>query len=270
MTPPADNSSERVDLRIHGDASRPTLIYLPGLHGDWTLVSGFRKAIGDRVRFIEITYPRTLAWSLSNYACEVESVLAAQGIFRGWLLGESFGSQVVWPMVASKTFQVEGVILAGGFVSHPVRWTVRIAGKVAGGVPLALLTRIIFGYAKFARFRYRHSPEALASIQEFIARRTELDRRAATHRLHLIARNDPRPIVQALDAPVFAMTGFFDPIVPWPFVRSWLRRHCPALRDYKIIWNADHNVLSTASETAAEQVVDWINRERLRQGLCTR
>jgi pimeloyl-ACP methyl ester carboxylesterase len=252
--------SEELLIRIHGDASSPTLIYLPGLHGDWTLVGSFRKALGGRVRFVEITYPRTLTWSVDDYASGVENALSEKGLTRGWLLGESFSSLVVWSLVARGTFQVEGVILAGGFVQHPIRWGVRLAERIAGGISLSLLARMMFGYAKLARFRYRHSPETLADIREFIARRTELDRQAARHRLHLVAKNNPGSIAQQMHAPVYALTGLFDPIVPWCFVRHWLRRHCPALRDYRIVWRADHNVLGTAPETAAEQVVEWIRQ----------
>ena len=251
--------SEKLELRIYGDGSLPTVIYLPGLHGDWTLVGNFRRALGGRVRFVEMTYPRTLDWSLDDYAQAIETALAEQGIARGWLLGESFGSQVLWSLVARKQFQIQAVVLAGGFVRHPMRWGVRSAERVCGGVSLGLLTRIIFGYAKVARFRYRHSPEVQASINEFIARRTELDLQAAKHRLHLIAQYDPRPIARQGSVPVHGLTGFVDPIVPWWWVRPWLKKYCPALRDYRIIWRADHNVLGTAAETAAEQVLSWMN-----------
>ena len=50
---------ERLQIRIHGDASRPSLIHLPGMHGDWTLVSSFRAAVAGRVRFVEFSYPQT-------------------------------------------------------------------------------------------------------------------------------------------------------------------------------------------------------------------
>jgi pimeloyl-ACP methyl ester carboxylesterase len=250
---------EQIQLRVYGDASLPTLIYLPGLHGDWTLISSFRRALASRVRFVEFTYPRTLTWSLEDYGSNVENALAEKGITRGWLLGESFSSQVVWPIVERKKFQIEGIILAGGFVRHPIRAGVRFAGRIAGGVSLSLLTRIMFGYAKIARFRYRHSPETMASIQEFIERRTELDRQAAVHRLRLIAQSDFRGIVRAAKMPIYALTGILDPIVPWIFVRCWLRKNCSALRDYKIIFHADHNVLSTAADASAEQVVRWMN-----------
>src|ERR1017187_3022751 len=188
--------SEKLEMRVYGDGSLPTLIYLPGLHGDWTLVGSFRRALAGRVRFVEMTYPRTLEWSLDDYAAAIEAALAERGIARGWLLGESFGSQVLWGLTARSRLQIEGIILAGGFVQHPMRWGVRLAERATGGISLGLLTRVLFGYAKGARFRYRHSPEVRANIQEFIDRRTALDLQAAKHRLHLIAQNDLRPVAR--------------------------------------------------------------------------
>jgi pimeloyl-ACP methyl ester carboxylesterase len=246
-------------MRVYGPPTRePTLIYLPGLHGDWTLVGAFRRALAERVRFVETTYPRTLAWTLEDYAAGVEAGLAERGIRRGWLLGESFSSQVVWPLVARKRFQVEGVILAGGFVRHPMRWGVRLVERMCGAVSLRLLTRILFGYAKVARFRFRRSPEVLAGIDEFIRRRTELDKAAAQHRLHLIARSDPCAVARSLGVPLYVISGMFDPVVPWFWVRPWLRTHCRNLRAYRLVGRADHNVLGTAPEVAAEQVVEWM------------
>jgi len=250
--------AEELQLRIHGNASLPTLVYLPGLHGDWTLIGGFRHAIAGKVRFVETTYPRTLTWSLDDYATAVEAALAQNGITSGWLLGESFSSQVAWAMVAHGRFPVRGVILAGGFVKYPnpALWFMK---KISGRISTRLLVWIIFGYAKAARFRHRRSPQSLATIDAFISRRTELDRRAAQHRLQLVAENDPRQIASQTKLPVFGLSGFVDPIVPWPRVRHWLRKNCPALREYKIIFRADHNVLSTAPEAAARHLLRWID-----------
>jgi pimeloyl-ACP methyl ester carboxylesterase len=251
---------EELQLRIHGEATLPTLVYLPGLHGDWTLVGGFLRALGGRVRFVEMTYPRSLTWSLDDYAAAIETALAQNGIADGWLLGESYGSQPLWAMVARGKFQAQGVILAGGFVKHPMRWPVRLAERLTGRMSNALFVWIIFSYAKIARLRYRRSPETLARIDEFVVRRTHLDRHAAQHRLHLIAGYDPCQIARQTKLPVFGLSGILDPIVPWPWVRRWLKRNCPALRDYKIITTADHNVLGTAPKEAARQVLEWMNR----------
>ena len=254
-----ENPAEKLQIRIHNPEVSPTLVYLPGLHGDWTLIGGFRKALGQRARFVETAYPRTLTWSLDDYAAGIEEMLADAGIKEGWLLGESFGSQIVWPLLNRGRFRVHGVVLAGGFARHPIKLAVRMAERLAGSIPLAVLVRILFGYARFARLRFRKSPETLAAINEFIARRTKLDQQAAQHRLHLLTVTDPCEIVKAATLPIYGLTGLFDPIVPWIFVRPWMRKHCEALRAYRIIYKADHNVLGTAPKVAADQVIQWLN-----------
>src|ERR1035441_5537603 len=113
---------EEMQIRIHDADVLPTLVYLPGLHGDWTLVGNFRRQLAGKMRFVEFTYPRTLTWSLDDYAAAVENALAQNGVRHGWLLGESFGSQIVWPLVARGKFSVRGIVLAGGFAKHPLRW----------------------------------------------------------------------------------------------------------------------------------------------------
>lgn len=256
------NVNETLQIRVAGEAAQPTLVYLPGIHGDWTLVSSFRAALAGRARFVEFTYPRTLDWTLADYAAAIEQQLLAHGIRRGWLLAESFGSQPAWllcPRGASgRGFAVTGLILAGGFVRHPARWAVRAARLAIANLPLPWLRRWLALYARFARFRHRHAPETLAAISEFIARRTDLDRRAIVHRLDLIAATDLRPVAQEVDLPVFYLAGLADPIVPWPFVRAWLRRHCPGYRGGVTIWKADHNVLGTAPAACVEHVLRWM------------
>jgi pimeloyl-ACP methyl ester carboxylesterase len=254
--------AEVLRVRLHGDPSLPCLIYLPGLHGDWTLIGRFRRALGGRVRFVEITYPRTLDWSLEDHARVIEEKLLSEGITKGWLLGESFGSQIVWPFLARRNFKPEGVILAGGFVRHPVIWGVKMAESFARGVSLTLLTQILFGYARLARARYRGDPEVMQEVQEFIARRTELDRKAAAHRLRLLSKSNFCEIARHLQLPVYALTGAFDPIVPWFPVRGWLKKNCSTLQEYRVIWRSDHNVLGNASHAAAKQVLQWMGISR--------
>jgi len=251
---------EQVELRSYGDELEPTLIYLPGLHGDWTLIGSFRRAVAGRVRFVEASYPRTLTWSLEDYAAGVEAALAERGIREGWLLGESFGSQVVWSLLARGRFRAQGVILAGGFVRHPVPSMVPRAERLTANLPLPVLRRLLAGYGRVARFRFWRSPETLAGIGEFIGRWNELHRQAAAHRLNLIAHNDPCAVAREVRLPVYAITGGLDPIVPWLGVRRWLRSNCPGLRAYRIIWTADHTVLSTAPKAAAEQVLRWVSQ----------
>ena len=134
VTAPIFNTTvvdEPLQIRVHGTAALPTLIYLPGLHGDWTLVSSFRAAVHGQARFVEFTYPRTITWSLDDYASAVIEALRARGISAGWLIGESFSSQVVWKILErtrnGSRFAPAGVILAGGFAQYPFLPIVRLA-----------------------------------------------------------------------------------------------------------------------------------------------
>lgn len=252
---------DRLEIRIHGDASRPILIYLPGLHGDWTLVSSFRAAVAGKARFVEFTYPPTVDWTLDDYAEAIRASLLEHGITRGWLLGESFGSQIVWPFVAncSPDFTVEGIVLAGGFARHPVNWGVHLAQAMSTRWPRWFVQAALSAYGKYATFRHRHAPETLASIEKFIQRRLEpSDRLAIAHRLKLIAQSDPRPIARQTGQPVLALIGLVDPIVPALPVWLWFRRNCPGYRGARLIWNADHNVLGTAPQKSVAQILKWI------------
>ncbi len=250
-------SADQLQIRIHDGAWPHTLVYLPGLHGDWSLVSGFRKALRRRARFVELTYPRTTAWSLEDYARAVEDALLGHNIERGWLLGESFGSQIVWPILSRGRLGVEGVILAGGFGRHPFPWGARLIENTFCRLPAPVLRQTLFGYARLARLRFRNNPDVCSSIREFVARRTREDLRAIRGRLRLVAENDPCALARATKTPIYGLTGWLDPIVPWLWARGWLRKNCPSLKAYKIL-PADHNVLSTAPQASAEQVMEWV------------
>ena len=250
---------DRVQVQVSGPTDKPTLIYLPGLHGDWTLIASFKHALGDQVRFVEITYPRTTTWSLNEYASGILNALAAAGIREGWLLGESFGSQVVWEMLRLGSFAIQGVILAGGFVRHPMPWIVPMVQRFNRNVRMRTLKAACQLYGLYAKFRHRRAPETLCDVSEFIARRTqEADRQALVHRYTLIYANDLCEIASTAEVPVYQLSGFFDPVVPWLPVRRWLKARCPAYAGFKLIWHADHNVLGTAPQAAAQQVMKWI------------
>lgn len=255
--------SEALQIRCYGDASLPTLIYLPGLHGDWTLVSSFRAAVAGRVRFVEFAYPRSLTTSAADYAGWVLAALSAQGITHGWLIGESFGSQVAWAILeqigrAEADFSVAGLVLVGGFVKHPWPWGARLLRWQAAHTPAWLAQGLLRGYEAYAGFRHRHAPETRASIREFVERRTPLDGQAIRARLELIATNDPRPIARRTTLPVHYLAGLVDPLVPWPFVRAWLRRHCPGYRGGCTLLRADHNALATRPGQASQVILGWM------------
>jgi pimeloyl-ACP methyl ester carboxylesterase len=256
--------TESLQTRVHPAAGAPTLVYLPGIHGDWTLVGSFRAAVAGRAQFVEFTYPRTLTWSVADYADAIAPALLERGIERGWLIGESFGSLIAWELLRPERrtrtphFLPLGLMLAGGFVKHPLPGGARLLRRLGEALPMGPYRALLRGYALFARFRHRHAPETLASLEEFVARRTALDRQAMRARLELVARADYREVARRTHRPVWYLAGLVDPLVPWPWVRAWLRRNCPGYRGGRTFWLADHNVLSTASRAAAQQVFRWL------------
>jgi pimeloyl-ACP methyl ester carboxylesterase len=254
---------EELVVRIYGGAGPPTLIYLPGLHGDWTLITSFRQAIGNRARFVEVTYPRSLTWSVEDYRDAVASGLAAHGVDRGWLIGESWGSQVAWALLEDqpRPFRPQGLILAGGFVKHPWAWGPRLVKWMGLHTPMRIHHLILSVYGLSARLRHDHPLATSERAKEFISRRTEEDRKAMCSRLDLLGQQDPRPIARRTKVSVWCLNGFVDPLVPWPVVRRWLRGNCPGYRGGRIFWSADHNVLATAPQRAADQILQWIAAE---------
>jgi pimeloyl-ACP methyl ester carboxylesterase len=252
--------SEQLRVRIFGDDSLPTIVYLPGLHGDWTLVTSFRIALANRARFVEITYPRSLTWTIADYAGAIESALRENDIADGWLLGESFGSQIVWELSGrgQSSFKTKGIFLAGGFVKHPIKWGPAILRWIGEHTSMKNYQRELKIYSWYSRFRHRRAPETLDTVKEFADRRTDLDRQAMRSRLCLIEQSDFRPIARRTRVPVYYLGGVVDPLVPWPIVRCWLRKNCPGYRGGKTFWFADHNVLATSPAKAADLVLRWM------------
>jgi pimeloyl-ACP methyl ester carboxylesterase len=257
----AEGARGKVEIRVHEGAEPKTLVYLPGIHGDWTLAGGFRRALDHKLTFVEVSYPLGTAWTHADYAAAIVEALAEKGIHSGWLLGESFGSQIAWEMCRHGAFRIEGIILAGGFMRHPLPFLAKVLYVATGNRSYRVLRSALAVYSQVARFRFGHCPQTLAEIQEFVARRTEGDFRSCRHRLALVARHDPREIVTTLRIPVFALSGLFDPIVPRRLVRRWLELNCAGFREHALIWRADHNVLGTAPKAAAAQVLEWISRQ---------
>lgn len=258
--------TESLQLRIHGADAAPTLIYLPGLHGDWTLLGPFRAALAGAARLVETTYPRRPDWTLDDYAAAVETALSERGIERGWLLAESFSSQVAWQFLGRRETdhgaarpEVAGLILVGGFVKHPWPWGVWAAHGASRAVPLWLLKRLCALYGRSASRRCRATPEVSAEIDEFVRRRTlPADRSAMTSRYRLIRTADFRPLARLTRLPVFHLSGAIDPIVPWWQVAAWLKKDCPGFRGSRIVRRAGHNVLLDAPGESVKQILEWV------------
>jgi pimeloyl-ACP methyl ester carboxylesterase len=257
------NPSE-LRLEAHGPPAGPTLLYLPGVHGDNTLFGSFRARLGDDVRLLEVIYPAAASGTLNDLAASVWQ--AAARVTHGpiWLLAESFGSQVAWAMLSqTPPREVRGVILAGGFVRHPWPWAVRLTRFALGQMAPGAVRTFFRIYPLWARLAYRNAPEVAAAIPEFVARRRQpADHRALVHRLRLIELADFRETVRELRVPVWQLTGRWDPIVPWWSVRRWLRGNSPGYQGTAARPGADHVVLATDAVGSVAAVRRWMELSR--------
>ncbi|MCS7090158.1 MAG: alpha/beta hydrolase [Verrucomicrobiota bacterium] len=258
-------------VRHYHSEGRPVLVYLPGIHGDWTLVTSFRLAVWPAVSFVELAYPEIADWQMADYATAVAEALERMAIEKFWVLAESFGSLVAWALLEQCSpdagvsrgraglLNPDGLILAGGFVRHPWPWGALGLAALGRRMPQPVHHHLLRGYARIAGWRHRHAPETIATVEEFIARRTPENRRAIQARLRLVARADYRRVAAQTQLPVYALAGALDPLVPWWLVWPWLRSHCPGFRETRLWWWADHNVLGTAPRQAAAAVLGWMN-----------
>lgn len=244
-----------VSIRVH-DGAGPTVIYLPGIHGDWGLIGAFRRALGGRVRFVEFAYSKDEV-TMERLAELVHSELKAHGVHAGWLLGQSFGSQVAWALMA-RGFKADGVVLAGGFVKHPWPWGARLFRALLSGVPAAVVNPAYLGYTVLCNKLARRGPEEAEELLAFARNRGGKEWAAMSWRLSLIALSDPRAIARAMSNPVHYLGGMIDPLVPWPIVIRWLKRECPGYKGEVIIRSADHNVLGSSPRESAERVLAWV------------
>jgi len=242
-----------ISIRIHPGAG-PTVIYLPGIHGDWGLIGAFRRALGDRVRFVEFAYSKNEV-TLEELAAQVHGLLTENGVTSGWLLGQSFGSQVAWALM-SRGFPADGVILAGGFVKHPWPWGARLFQAVLS-VPSGIVNPGYRVYTSIFNALARRGPEEAEELMAFARARGTREWKAMSWRLSLIAASDPRAAARGMTKPVHYLGGMLDPLVPWPLVTRWLKRECPGYKGETIFPYADHNVLGSSPRESAERVLAW-------------
>lgn len=229
------------------------MIYLPGIHGDWGLIGAFRRALDSRVRFVEFAYSKDEV-TLERLAELVHAELKTNKIDSGWLLGQSFGSQVGWALMA-RGFRADGVVLAGGFVRHPWPWGARLFRALLSAVPSGIVNPAYQAYTVACNTVARRGPEEAEELLAFARQRGSQEWAAMSWRLSLIAASDPRATARAMRGPVHYLGGMIDPLVPWPLVTRWLKRECPGYEGETILPYADHNVLGSAPRECAERVL---------------
>ncbi|MGB9602610.1 MAG: alpha/beta fold hydrolase, partial [Limisphaerales bacterium] len=170
---------ESVKIYINDPDKFPILVYLPGIHGDASLVGEFKKHIAGKVRFIEIEYPKNPDWEIQDYASAIESALLQCGVDECYLLAESFGSQVAWGLMSKhRAFKVNGIILAGGFVRHPFIPGVKIVKTLTGILSLRMIELWLKFYVWICKLFFRKERRDKKILKDFTRNRiNDADRR---------------------------------------------------------------------------------------------
>lgn len=259
----------------------PTLIYLPGLHGDNTLTGEFRRELVGKAELLCFGYPRdsSLYWTFDDYARALDEFLGKQGAKHGWILAESFGSQVAWAWLERQHMQesgdsgsgsswtCDGLILVGGFVSHPWPRMAALAERFLGRASDRMARALLGMYQAFSGIRHRGDPRKAEALAEFVRKRmVSGDRDHLQQRLRIMLASDWRATAKRTAIPVWYVSGFWDVIVPWGPVRRWLVRECPGYKGFRIMGGSDHGVLFSQPEEATRWIVDRIRNGESSRG----
>ena len=68
-----------------GNTQAPPIVYLPGVHGDWTPQVRARPLLSREFWLIETAYPRIDHWSINDFSRSLKQLLDRLGIGRRFL-----------------------------------------------------------------------------------------------------------------------------------------------------------------------------------------
>lgn len=259
MYPQSLDQTRELAWRVSGPPEAPVLIYVPGIHGDWTPMWRIRELLNQKLRLVEIAYPRAPEWSLDDYTARLFDLFESQNIASAHLLAESFGSLVGWDFALKHPGRVRSLILAGGFCSTPGRLRVAMAWLFQKLVPSALLDRMIDCYLVFL-IRKRLPKDAFSPEDFFPSSRTRRGHQAIARRLEIIKRTDVRKLLGGLRLPILYLGGSLDLVVP---VRREIRclsrnlhENC-AFRPV-LLKGAPHAIVPARFREVTGLITDWI------------
>lgn len=241
-----------------GDPNAPPILYLPGVHGDWTPQVRARPILTRDFHFVETAYPRIENWSIDDYARALKELLDGLGIESAHIVGESFGSLVAWQFGIANPERVRSFTLVGGF-SRPPRFRLATAAAAAlKSLPTKLLESAIDLYiaGKAAVGEHRETFESGA----YPATRTRRGRRATANRMTIIQESEFRDQLKEIQFPVRYLGGARDILVPVRREIATLLAHLPPHCDFQseLVAGAPHAVIASHPEQTVEHISRWV------------
>lgn len=235
---------------------RPIVVYLPGVHGDWTSFHRIRPFLERDVALVELSYPKSEIAGLPEIAAKIVRLVRALDVRNAHLLGESFGSLVAWRMALDAPDLTASLILAAGFTSPPPLRRAHLAFLALRTMPTPLFELLIDAYVAIQNRLGTGRPTPGEQLSPFFALRSDDGRLAVARRMETIQHSDLRAELSRIRAPVRYLGGKFDLVVP-------------ALREARTIsslvgdfesetWGAPHTLMVTHPERCAAAILRWI------------
>ena len=252
-----DNESGLV-FQTSGSPRAAPILYLPGVHGDWTAQAEVRSRLSEEFYFVETAYPRVSNWSINDYACAVNRLLNHLGIDSPHVVGESFGSLVGWQFGMESPNRVQSFTLIGGF-TRPPRFRVAAAAAAAlKTVPTGLLEWGIDSYV--ARKSGLGERRETFDMGAYPATRTQRGRLAAANRMAIIQATDFRDRLSQVRFPVRYLGGSNDIVVPVRREIDTLLAHLPPNCDFQgeLLTRAPHTIIASHPEQTVNHLSRWI------------
>lgn len=245
--------------QISGARDCPTIVYLPGVHGDWTPHERARPMLSREAHFIETAYPRLPHWALDDFSDALEDLLKRLGIESAHLVGESFGSLVAWQFGLTRPERVRSLVLVGGFAQAPRFGVAAAAGRTLQLLPTFLLEA---GIDMYVALKNTRGELRCASGQgAYPVTRTDRGRRATANRMAIIQRSDFRGKLTEIRFPVRYLGGARDVVVPVRREIATLRRELSAECGFqsRIVSGAPHPMIASHPDSTVQQILRWVH-----------
>lgn len=251
----------RLAYRVTGDAGAPPLVYLPGVHGDWTPLAQARGPLSQRFRLIEVAYPRHPEWDFEHYVEALSDLFDSLKTGPVHVAAESFGSLVGWEFALREAERIRSMILVGGFTQSP-GYRVNFARRGLQLLPSKVLETGIDAYVAL-RGRHRVIPEMAGDTRPYAAVRTPKGRLATARRFELIRSADYVPILPDIAFPVRYIGGAADRVVPVKREIELLETHLPPPSGFEshLIPDAPHMIIASHPEVTVRRITEWIRRQ---------
>ncbi len=255
-----DDAENELIYRASGADTAPPVLYLPGVHGDWTPQAVAGPLLAERFRLVEVAYPKQPEWAIVDHVQAVVALLDRLEIASAHIIAESFGSLVGWELGLEHSSRVRSLMIVGGFCQPPGPPKVLLAKWGLSILPTELFERGVDAYASIKKLRGRLSPSELEGGPPYTAVRSDLGRNATVQRLELISRLDFRHHLHDLQVPVRYIAGELDRIVSVEREIETLREILPAETGFesRVIPGAPHMIIASHPKETAAQLIAWI------------